>query len=88
MYSTRIVIIVVPFILSEPMPYLAAKRRHINSCYTLEVMSITTTEVGYGLVILIFPDIFYFQCVCDTHLCNRAGMAQVRIIYFAFRFNI
>ena len=31
---------------------------------------------------------FYFQCVCDTYLCNRAGMAQVRIIYFAFWFNI
>ena len=38
-------------IFSEPIPYLAAKRRKMNSCYTLEVMSITTTEVGYGLLI-------------------------------------
>ena len=71
---------------SEPDGYLSAKKRHINTCYTLEVMSITTTEVRYGLLFVSY--ILLFQCVCDHSLCNRATMQQVsgsaQIIVFLF----
>ena len=62
---------------SEPVAYLSAKKRHMNTCYTLEVMSITTTEVRYGLLFISY--IFFCQCVCDHSLCNRATIQQVSL---------
>ena len=55
--------------ISDPMSYLSNKRRQMNSCSTLEVMSITTTEVSYHLLIHYISDMSSVYSVFVISTC-------------------